>query len=310
MSSWSARLRGWCDRMAQPGQFALDPSVPPAGILAGQPHAPHARAAGAPGGARHREPAARGAIPVPEAAADPAPLPAVPRRPAEPVAGRASAPTARVSPTRQTPPRARVARPPGRCGSGPRPGPDDAPPESGAHRGAPPREVGSTERSRWSAVVGGLHSVRSIRRAVRCIRRTGAPVDDARHSRRPHRTGVAATPLTHPMRAQRVTAHRMGCTRCTPLTRCAAGFHPGHRMECNPCPPALDARLPAEVAGELGEGSRRSPLRTLRSGRRAVWRGCWGWFLVLASYWARASRARSRPEASVVTAEPPPKRTP
>jgi len=176
--------------------------------------APLSGAARAPGAARRRGPAARGALPVAEAAARPAPRPltAVPRWPAEPVALRAGPP-------------------PGMSGHGEL---HRAPGRGSAAEWSPLREW----RPRWSAS-GGLHSgrtgavgeCRTSRHPVSWCGASGAPVRAPTMPCTPtHRTarstgvrrsGRHSRPL-HPMRVRRVTMRRMRCTRCTPLSRCAA----------------------------------------------------------------------------------------
>lgn len=127
-------------------------------------------------------------------------------------------------------------------------------------RWTPPRaEHGGEWRPRWCGPLGGgVRSIPASGAVVRCIGRTGAhpptmPCTPTHRTTAPvrrihriarstgaRRSGRHSRPL-HPMRVQRATVHRMRCTRCTPLTGCAAGFHPAHPVERNPCPATSSA---------------------------------------------------------------------
>lgn len=165
--------------------------------------APLTGATRAPGAARRREPTPRSPVPVAEADAGPTPLPAVPQRPAQPLAA--------VHSTAPTPPQVSghggLHRPPGARRR------DHGGADRVIHSGAP-YSVGS-------AVHPGNRCARCGPSAHRCAGRgCGAfpPTAPPHHRAAPAgRVGVAATPTCSTRwRVQRVTAHRMRCARRSP----------------------------------------------------------------------------------------------
>lgn len=154
--------------------------------------------------------------------------------------------------------------------------------ESGAHLESGTAVV----RIGWTPL-GAHQPVRdAVRRAHQCAHRWCGALPTTAPVRRAGRTEVDSTcgPL-HLVRAQRVTAHRMGCARCTPCPRVQPEAVRSIGWRINPCPPTSFCRHP--------------PLSTSATGPVKARTGSWRSAGEGRSLLSPAERAPSQPVSGV-----------